>query len=173
MTRRSTGSQARWAALKKLYDPHLLAHARSRMGTSLARAIEPEEIVDEAWIRVFESWDAFQYEKKHALRSWLCLQVDRVIIDRCRRDRRRPPEVLLGAESDSTNAGADPPAPGSGPATIVARNDRREKVLTAINGLPDIYRRVLQAIWIEEKSREEAAKDLNCLLYTSPSPRDS
>jgi RNA polymerase sigma factor (sigma-70 family) len=160
ITRRSTKSQQRWAALKKLYDPHLLAHAKARIGAALSRIIDPEEIVDEAWIRVFESWEAFQYEKKHALRGWLCLQVDRVILDRCRRERRRPPEVLLGVDSESSQNLAEPAAPGSGPATIVARNDRREKVVNAIDGLPDIYRRVLKAVWIEEKSRDEVAKAL-------------
>jgi RNA polymerase sigma factor (sigma-70 family) len=161
LTRRSTGSQERWAALKKLYDPHLLAHARARIGTALSRVIDPEEIVDEAWIRVFESWGDFQYEKKHALRAWLCLQVDRVILDRCRRERRRPPELLLAVDSDSSSGPPEPAAQQSGPATIVARKDRREKIVHAIEALPDIYSRVLKAVWIDEKSRDEVAKELN------------
>jgi RNA polymerase sigma-70 factor (ECF subfamily) len=160
-TRRSTKSQERWAALKKLYDPHLLAHARSRMGVALSRAMEPDEVVDEAWIRVFESWGDFQYEKKHALRAWLCLQVDRVILDRCRRERRRPPEVLLGAGADSSTNGPEPAADASGPPTIFDRKDRRAKVIRAIEALPEIYRRALKAVWIEEKSRDEVARDLN------------
>src|SRR5262245_10417617 len=141
ITRRSTRSQARWAALKKLYDPHLLAHAKARMGTSLSRAIDPEEIVDEAWIRVFESWNAFQYEKKHALRSWLCLQVDRVIIDRCRRERRRPPEVVMG--TPSAPGSVNVPAEACGPYTVVAHKDRRDIIMRAIDELPEIYRRAL------------------------------
>src|SRR5262245_61494645 len=78
ITKRSSASQKSWASLKKKYDPHLLAHARARIGAELLRSLDPEEIVDEAWIRVFESWAEFQYEKKNALRAWLCLQVDRV-----------------------------------------------------------------------------------------------
>jgi RNA polymerase sigma factor (sigma-70 family) len=161
LTRRSSGSQQRWAALKKLYDPHLLAHARARIGTALARMIEPEEVVDEAWMRVFEKWGEFQYEKKHALRAWLSLQVDRVILDRCRRERRRPPEVLLGVDPDSSAAPAEPAAAQSGPATIVARKDQRDRIVREIDQLPDIYRRVLRAVWIEEKSRDEVAKELD------------
>src|SRR5436853_4436144 len=80
ITRRSTKSQQNWASLKKLYDGHLLAHARARIGSDLLRILDPEEIVNEAWIRVFESWGNFHYEKKNALRAWLCLQVDRVIV---------------------------------------------------------------------------------------------
>ena len=98
ITRRSTRSQERWTSLKKLYDPHLLAHARTSMGTTLLRVLDPEEVVDEAWMRVFESWDDFRYEKKHSLRAWLCLQVNRVILDRCRREQRRPPALLLGSD---------------------------------------------------------------------------
>jgi RNA polymerase sigma-70 factor, ECF subfamily len=159
VTRRSTGSQERWTSLKKLYDAHLLAHARSRIGASLLRVLDPDEVVDEAWIRVFEAWDDFQYEKKHALRAWLCLQVDRVILDRCRRERRRPPEVVLASDT-TTGTGAEIPEPGSGPATVVARRDRREALVRAIDELPDIYRRALRAIWLEEKSRDEVAKEL-------------
>jgi RNA polymerase sigma factor (sigma-70 family) len=159
VTRRSTGSQERWASLKKLYDPHLLAHARSRIGASLIRVLDPEEVVDEAWMRVFEAWGDFQYEKKHALRSWLCLQVDRVILDRCRRERRRPPEVVLASDT-STGGGNEIQEPGSGPATVVARRDRRETLMKAIDELPEIYRRALRAIWLEEKSRDEVAKEL-------------
>lgn len=159
ITRRSTGSQERWTSLKKLYDPHLLAHARSRIGTALLRVLDPDEVVDEAWIRVFEAWDDFQYGKKHALRSWLCLQVDRVILDRCRKERRRPPEVVLGSDT-SGGSGAEIPEPGSGPATVVARRDRREALMRAIDALPDIYRRALRAIWLEEKSRDDVAKEL-------------
>jgi RNA polymerase sigma factor (sigma-70 family) len=163
VTRRSTLSQERWASLKKRYDPHLLAHARTRIGDKLARVIDAEEVVDEAWIRVFESWDDFQYQKKNALRGWLCLQVDRVILDRCRRERRHPPEVVLGGAGDkeSSTWDAEPAAQQSGPATVCARNDRREKVVGAIERLPEIYRRVLKAVWIEEKSRDEVAQTLN------------
>src|SRR5215203_5565017 len=93
VTRRSASSQERWASLKGKYDPFLLSHARARIGSKLARVIDPDEVVDEAWIRVFASWDDFNYEKKNALRGWLCLQVDRVILDRCRRERRQPPEI--------------------------------------------------------------------------------
>jgi RNA polymerase sigma factor (sigma-70 family) len=159
ITRRSTRSQERWTSLKKLYDPHLLAHAKSRIGTALLRVLDPEEVVDEAWIRVFESWNDFRYEKKHALRAWLCLQVDRVILDRCRREKRRPPAIVLGAQEDS--AQFDPAEPRSGPATVVARMDRRETLIKAIDDLPEIYRRALRAIWIEEKPREEVARELN------------
>ena len=42
VTRRSTGSQERWTSLKKLYDAHLLAHARSRIGASLLRVLDPD-----------------------------------------------------------------------------------------------------------------------------------
>jgi RNA polymerase sigma factor (sigma-70 family) len=160
VTRRSTGSQERWASLKKLYDAHLLAHARSRIGAALLRVLDPEEVVDEAWIRVFEAWDDFQYEKKHSLRSWLCLQVDRVILDRCRRERRRPPEVVLASDT-TTGTGAEIAEPGCGPATVVARRDRREALVRAIDELPEIYRRALRAIWLEEKSRDEVAKELD------------
>jgi RNA polymerase sigma factor (sigma-70 family) len=159
ITRRSTRSQERWTSLKKLYDPHLLAHARTSMGTALLRVLDPEEVVDEAWMRVFESWDDFRYERKHSLRAWLCLQVNRVILDRCRREQRRPPALLLGSDDDS--ARIDPTEPRSGPATVVGRLDRRETLIKAIDDLPDIYRRALRAIWLEEKPREEVARELN------------
>jgi RNA polymerase sigma-70 factor (ECF subfamily) len=160
ITGRSSESQARWASLKKKYDPHLLAHARNRIGSELLRVLDPEEIVDEAWIRVFESWAEFQYEKKNALRAWLCLQVDRVIIDRCRRERRRPPEVVIGPSS-TTSGSVNLPADASGPATVCAHKDRRDIIMRAIDGLPDIYRRALRAVWLEEKPRDEVAKELN------------
>ena len=153
ITRRSTRSQERWTSLKKLYDPHLLAHARSRIGTALLRVLDPEEVVDEAWIRVFESWDDFHYEKKHALRAWLCLQVDRVILDRCRREQRRPPE-LAARERRRLRGAIDPPSPGAGRRRSSRRLDRRETLIKAIDELPDIYRRALRAIWLEEKPRE-------------------
>jgi RNA polymerase sigma factor (sigma-70 family) len=124
------------------------------------RVLDPEEVVDEAWIRVFASWTDFHYEKKHALRAWLCLQVDRVILDRCRREKRRPPELIVGA-ADAETAPFEPAAPGIGPATMVASRDRREALIKAIDQLPDIYRRALRAVWLEEKPRDEVARELN------------
>jgi RNA polymerase sigma-70 factor (ECF subfamily) len=158
VTRRSTRSQQAWAALKRRYDPYLLAHARARMGAALSRTIDPEEVVDEAWVRAFASWDDFTYERKNSLRSWLRLQVDRTIVDTCRRERRRPPAMLLGAVAGSQVR--EPIADASGPATVVARNDRREHVARAVDALPPIYRRALRAVWIEEMSREDAAREL-------------
>ena len=66
---------------------------------------------------------------------------------------------MLGSESSP--GPREITEPGSGPATVVARRDRRERIMKAIDELPDIYRRALRAIWLEEKPRDEVAKELN------------
>ncbi len=158
VTRRSPPSQEHWAALKLKYDPDLLLYARANLGKELARQCDPEDIVCEAWMRVYEKWDIFEYNRKSALKAWLKLQVDRVILDKVRKMRRRPAEMSPN-DLGSTTGTPDFTAEQAGPATNAGLADRKRKLLDAIAQIPLIYRRVLHAVYIEEKPREQVAEE--------------
>ncbi len=164
-TRQSPPSQERWASLKEKYDAELIQYARSNLGKDLARHCDPEDIVCEAWMRVYEKWDIFEYNRKHALKAWLKMQVDRVILDKVRKIRRRPSEMSPN-DLGTTSTPPDFTADQAGPATNAGLADRKRKLLDAISKIPLIYRRVLHAVYIEEKPREQVAEELGVKANT-------
>lgn len=76
------------AALGKLFDEHqtrLLAMLRRRMDPALARRIDPEDILSEAFLQARRKWSAFKQQRDVPSYAWLY----RIVVDQYHEAWRR------------------------------------------------------------------------------------
>ena len=95
---------ARWKAgderaASLLVERH--AEALARFAASLGERIDIDEIVQDTFVRAFQSIDGFRGES--SFRTWLFTIERRLVLDRRRAARRRPEGVPIG-ESDAATA---------------------------------------------------------------------
>lgn len=76
--------------------PRLLAFAASRIGPTLRAKLEPEDVVQDALLRAFESIHAFLGEDPRSLWSWLTSISEHLILNASR--RRSVKELHLSTE---------------------------------------------------------------------------
>jgi RNA polymerase sigma-70 factor (ECF subfamily) len=125
--------------------PRLLAMVERRVGRKLAARIDPEGIVQEAFIRARSRWPALD-PKPADLEAWVYRQVlDRLI------------EVLRAALGPQRDLGRDVPWPDgsaaplaerlvdsrTGPTTALSRAERAEVVRAALERLDPMDREIL------------------------------
>lgn len=158
--KRKPDSQTVWGALTGRYQNRILVYAGSLLGPKLRRRTSPEEVVNDAWMRVIQNLDRFEYRQRGSVYQWLCLQVRRVAQDHARTALRRDgAEPRLEADIAAESQVPEAVQSGAGPATEVGRRDIKERLTAALERVPDIYRRVLVAFYLEDKGREEIAAE--------------
>ncbi len=131
-------------------------------GRALRRRVEPEDLVQEVYLRALQSDPARVPVEPASLRRWLVVLARHVVIDAvraaraARRDGREEP---LQRESWSrVPRGAEAlPAAGPGPATRVAAAEGERKLLEAYRSLSPDHRRVLGLRQFEGLSAAETA----------------
>ena len=79
------------------------ADALARFAAVHDRGADIEELVQDTFVRAFQAIDSFRGES--SFRTWLITVERRLILDRRRRDRRRPVETELLDDSAITEAG--------------------------------------------------------------------
>lgn len=156
---RSERSQAAWTELHGRYRDDLLRHARLRLQSLPAEYRDPEDVVDQAWFRVVRHWRHFEYRGRGSLRSWLRLQVRRVVSDLQRQWERRV--VSAGAAVRLNGLGdLDPEDPAPPPQTHLLHQEMAHRVHAALQRLPSPYRRVLRLAILEGRARRDVAERL-------------
>lgn len=140
-----------------------------RMLAAARRFVRDEEaardVVQEAFLSAFRSIGEFRGDAQ--LATWLHRVTVNAALMRLRTARRRPEESLeaLLPRFDETGHHARPVAEWRSEATAaLSREERRERVLRAVDRLPATYRTVLMLRDIDEHSTEETAR----LLGTTP-----
>ncbi len=150
-----------WESLHDRYRKRILVYAHYRLGKDLRRHHEPEDVVNEAWSRIVSQWERFEYRGPDSLFHWLCLQVQRVILDRRRRLNKGMGDSP-GQQGAKTPADVlDVPEQRRGPRTEVMRKELRDQLTQSLEQVPEIYRRVLVAVLLEGQTPGEAAKELD------------
>ena len=153
-------SDSVWSYLSDRYRNRLLLYADHRLGPKLRSVCDPDDVVATAMMRAVKEADSFEYTGPASFFRWLCQKVNWEILDRAREQVRRQRAVIRDADLQSSWGAADPPAPHTGPRTEVMRRDPMEKLTASLERVPETYRRVLVARFIEDKSRQEIAREL-------------
>jgi RNA polymerase sigma-70 factor (ECF subfamily) len=125
---------ARWRAGDELAATMLVARhapALSRFAASSGAGADVEELVQDTFVRAFASLDTFRGEA--SLRTWLFTIERRLLLDRRRAERRRPPDVEL-EETHATAAGD--------PLDSVVARESRERLRVAVERLSPTQREV-------------------------------
>jgi RNA polymerase sigma-70 factor, ECF subfamily len=142
--------------LEELYDRYgdLLYALVLRI---VGRAAEAEDVLQEAWLQVWKS--AARYDTgRGSVPAWLVTLARSRAIDRLRASGSR-------ARAE-TAAGADPPLPEDDASAGAQRRQIRDRVTSALAGLPAQSRQVLELAYFEGLSQSEIATRLGVPLGT-------
>ena len=165
--RARAGDPDAWRALLEQHAPKLRLYVEYRLGRSLARCVEVEDVVQETLLRAWRGLAEASIAGDRAMGGWLAAIARNVVIDiaRARRTaRRRGPgrDVSLDRSAWSSPGSIDPGDSTAGPLTRAVRGEEAERLLAAYRSLPPHYQRVIALRQLEQRSAREAAPQLGC-----------
>jgi len=154
------GEAAAWAALQARHDGPLRLYVRARLGASLARSVEVDDIVQETWIRAFGALDRFEGRAEGDLRRWLATLARHALADAARAARAAKRDAGRSVRLERTDwgtSGAGPAAQTAGPVTRTIRSERGRLLEEAYASLSASHRRVLALRQFEGRPAREVA----------------
>lgn len=125
----------------------LVAYRRSWRGADC------EDVVQEAFVRAFRALATL--DRPDRFRSWLCRICSNVALDRV---RRRSP--VASFDQDSGLMRALPPGGGARPSARAEADEERDRLIAAIERLPDTYQAPVVLRHVEGLPYREIAKRL-------------
>jgi len=153
--------------LLALHHPALRAHLAARIDPSLRSRVEPEDILQQAYLAAYQNIDRFEDRGPNSFRNWMLTIIDNKLADARRalhrplRDpiRGRSPHVL-GATESCLNLLEQLYAHSATPSRIVRREEAIGALLACIARLPDTYRQVIERRFLKGQSVREVAGQL-------------
>lgn len=126
---------------------------------------EAEDIASEAFIRAHRSLESFRGNA--AFSTWLCRIVTNCHLDRKKRASRRPTISLDSPYTDEFCPRRDQIAdPGPTPLECASRERALQRLLVALNRLPESQRELIVLFHVKGKPYEEIAAHLGVPLGT-------
>ncbi|MBH5319832.1 sigma-70 family RNA polymerase sigma factor [Paenibacillus sp. GSMTC-2017] len=122
---------------------------------------DAEDVTQEVLLQIYRSLPNYRMD---GLKTW----ITRIAVNRAidfKRSRARRPEQLMEQESVDrqeitlTTEGMLDASPTPAAEDIALRREKRKVIQAGINGLPNNYREVVTAFYIEEKSYEQIAAE--------------
>ncbi|WP_223070415.1 RNA polymerase sigma factor SigW [Paenibacillus caui] len=154
------GNQGAFAELVELYKDKIF-HLAYRM---LSNRHEAEDIVQEAFLRVYKNWD--RYDENQKFSTWIYRIATNLCIDRL---RKRKPTYSLDAElndQDGTDGYTLVPGDERTPETAYLLSETQTTIHQAIDGLPAKYKSVMVLRYLQELSLQEIADILKMPVTT-------
>ena len=148
------GDRAAMRVLMKRHNRALYRTARA----ILRDDAEAEDAVQEAWLRAFNSLDAFREES--ALATWLIRIAANEALMKRRKAVRRAEIFPIDATAIDETAVEEATMPEDGPERSALRGEILRFLEGRIDALPDMYRSVFMLRAVEELSVEETAQVL-------------
>ena len=157
LERLRAGEEDAYRELLRVYGGRLLAVARRLMRNEE----DARDCVQEAFLSAFRSMDRF--EAKAQLGTWLHRILVNACLMRLRASKRKPEELVDPQTPEFDEYGFRNGPSDMSPLSVedlLEQEEVREKLRTAIDGLPDNYRIVLMLRDIEELDTAETAEKL-------------
>lgn len=146
LARIAGGDRGAFARLAERHTARALAVAQRILGS----AGEADEVVQEAWIRVWARAGQWQAGGSARFSTWL----HRVVVNLCIDRRRRPGFAPIEEAPEMAD-----PSPSAG--TMIQRRQMAELMNEALADLPDRQRAAVALCYYEEMSAAEAGKVLD------------
>ncbi len=133
------GDADAFGALFGRFRDQLMATIRSRTGEALATAVDPEDILQDTYVRALGSISRFEWRGEGSMVRWLQGIASHLILDAARR-RTRKKHLQIDRDPES-----DDPSPSRD----ARREERFERFERAFEDLKPEYREVLHLARIE------------------------
>ena len=154
----SGGDLTQFTRLYERLAPGLLAWARLRIVRELRGRLEPEDLLQEVWIRTLELFPRFDQERGE-FRPWVFGVAKNVLLEAVRRTRSGP--TLPGAGGDSDRLGPpDVPDSVTSIATRMSRDETVAAFVDHVQGLDPMDQHVLVMFGLEGMRGDEVARRL-------------
>ena len=141
------GDRAAFDALTSVCQDRLANLVRFRIGESLRREVDPEDVLQETYLRAFQAMDRFTSRSEDSFFRWLSGIARNVILEQSRKIR---PTVDLDGE--------DKQGESASPSGTMRRQERLDRLQTALDQLSPDYRHVLRGVLVERLPVTEVAR---------------
>jgi RNA polymerase sigma-70 factor (ECF subfamily) len=150
------------ALLGQLFEEHrprLLAMLQRRIDPSLSAKLDPEDVLNQAFLRAQRRWGAFRDSGSISPYAWLYRIAQDCLIDAWRqyRGRRGQRRDMPWPERSSVQLGLNLIASGTSPSEAAFREELRRRVRTIMELLSDQDKAILSMRHYDQLSGREAA----------------
>ncbi len=145
--RARSGDLQAFAELFEPLRPRLLASIRTRLSPAIRQRVDPEDVLQDTYVRALHSLSRFEWRGEDSFGRWLEAIASHVALDVVRREGRRP---ALRLERE-------PPGDGAAPSRGLRRQERRERLMKALRTLSPDHQTVLELSRMEGLSIREIA----------------
>lgn len=162
-----SGDQDAFARYLGIRTPQLLGFIEKKMGTTLRRKIEAEDILQEVGMDCVKALNAVDLTDRDPF-SWMCQMAERRIIDAHRhhvqaQKRSAEREVALqagGGNEDGGNFADLLVRSMTTPSQAFSRDQKEFRLLRAVQSLPEDQREAIRLRYIEKQGSKEIAEQL-------------
>lgn len=162
------GDEVAVKRLITLYHSRLRARIAQKMDPRLRRLIEPEDILQHAYVEAFSRVESFDHRGPGAFYQWLVTMAENKLADEHRAIRAKKRDVARESRSTGDPLGSnyeelldrigdDEPTPSQ----LVRDDEAKGLLLACLAKLPEHYREVLQLRYLEERPVAEVAAVMN------------
>ncbi|HUK88493.1 MAG TPA: sigma-70 family RNA polymerase sigma factor [Terriglobales bacterium] len=154
------GDKEAFSLLFEKYRTRLAVIIHYRLGVSLRRDADVDDVLQETMLRAYRDIERFEYKAPGSFMSWVVRIADHVIVDAARsqnRQKRAGEHVRFRSES---NPLGPEPADYHTPSRIFAENESAGRFVQTLDRLPEDYRRVILLAKVEGLTTSEVAQRL-------------
>lgn len=144
------GDQGAYERLFALHMDRLLVFVRARLGGAMREKVEPEDVLQDAWVAALNRFDQFEYTDDGAFLRWMCRIIDNRLRDANDYFRARKRQAIPLPLSAPT-----------GPMTALQRAENRQRIEAALARLSDEHRDVILLRYFEGLTAEQAGERMN------------
>lgn len=157
------------AALERLLVVHydrLLSHARRKIGVDWQGKIDPEDVLQEAYVEIFNTVPSFSYKGPESFYHWAAQIVDHRFIDRVRHFRRKKRDAAREIAAANCTHTAHMSLlercmqETQTPIDFARRQDAVAAMMACLATLPEDYRVVIQRLHLQQESLSDIAADM-------------
>ena len=145
------GDRSAFDQLAERHRSRVEAFIHSRLGAALRKKVEPDDILQETFLRAFRSLTRFEGRDDDSFFGWLCGIVVNAIYEVAKREKR---DVIVPL--------ADEPPSGEISASHAARrNERFDRLEESLNALSPDHRQVILLARVERLPMRTVAQKMN------------
>lgn len=163
--RMAEGDHEAWVAYIEAHRSQLLAYIDRRIGTLLATKVDPEDILQDVSVSAIKSLSEVSTTDRDPF-GWLCQLATRRILDTARRLRSDKRDVAREVPITGGDASQSPGLLGllvaslTTPTQALARDQRQQKLMNALETLSEESREAIRLRYIEGLPSREIATRL-------------
>lgn len=165
----SSQTEAEQEAITRLlchFHQRLLGFTIRKVGVDWQGKIDPEDVLQEAYVSAFTGISSFTYQGEDSFYYWVTRIVEHRFLDQVRALRRKKRDASREIPTDSVRASRhdamlDRIMPDFMTASrIMRRQDAVAAMLLCMAKLPDDYRQAIQRLYLDEEPIKQVASDM-------------